>query len=70
MQTLRVLHGEAELAHLDLTSNNIMFSSPSGRLKVSDLRVIDFGFAQDSPGQRLSMTCFLLYKLVLLRMIA
>ena len=53
MQTLQALHDEAELAHLDLTSNNVMFSSFSGLFKVSDVRVIDFGFAQDSPGQGL-----------------
>ena len=49
MQTLHLLHLEADYAHLDVTNNNIMLRKESGD-KWDQLRLIDFGFAQSCSG--------------------
>ncbi|DBA70721.1 TPA: hypothetical protein ACH3X2_012092 [Trebouxia sp. C0005] len=44
LQTLQDLHSKAGIAHLDLTSSNVMLSANGGLW--DHIRLIDFGFAQ------------------------
>ncbi|KAL0051930.1 hypothetical protein WJX82_004696 [Trebouxia sp. C0006] len=44
LQTLQDLHSKAGIAHLDLTSNNLMLRADGGLW--DHIRLIDFGFAQ------------------------
>ena len=48
MQTLFLLHRDAHIAHLDIKPGNVMKLS-QGR-EFDDLRLIDFGFADECTG--------------------
>ena len=45
VQTVHLLHTDSNMAHLDITSSNIMLRNDDYQAW-DDLRLVDFGFAQ------------------------
>jgi len=45
VQTVHLLHTDSNMAHLDITSSNIMLRDDDYQAW-DDLRLVDFGFAQ------------------------